>query len=100
LFTRPSDDPDVVPVDSNQDLDNLELQQEKGGILIAKLRRGQEIKLKAIAKKVQISIRSAYVESTSRACACLCGSLTWTVDAGSRQGARQVVTIVRYHLRL
>jgi len=46
-----SDDPDVVPVDSSQDLDNLELQQEKGGILIAKLRRGQEIKLKAIAKK-------------------------------------------------
>jgi hypothetical protein len=47
-----SDDPDVVPVDSSQDLDNLELQQEKGGILIVKLRRGQEIKLKAIAKKV------------------------------------------------
>jgi hypothetical protein len=102
LFTRPSDDPDVVPVDSNQDLDNLELQQEKGGILIAKLRRGQEIKLKAIAKKVHTPIRSASVEFTSRvrACACMCGSLTWTVDAGSRQGARQVVTIVRYHLRL
>jgi DNA-directed RNA polymerase II subunit RPB3 len=38
-----SDDPDVVPVDQDQ--------PDKAGILIAKLRRGQEIKLKAIAKK-------------------------------------------------
>lgn len=48
-----SDDPDVVPVDSGHDQDmDLPHQQEKGGILIVKLRRGQEIKLKAIAKKV------------------------------------------------
>jgi len=45
-----SEDPDVVPVDSSQDHDSEDMSQ-KGGILIVKLRRGQEIKLRAIAKK-------------------------------------------------
>jgi len=49
-----SDDPDVVPVDSGQEQD-MEIahhqQDTRPGILIVKLRKGQEIKLKAIAKK-------------------------------------------------
>lgn len=48
-----SEDPNVVPVDSRQDdLDGVEGLPENSGILIVKLRKGQEIKLKAIAKKV------------------------------------------------
>jgi len=48
-----SQEPNVVPVDSRQDeLDGVEgLPERDTGILIVKLRKGQEIKLKAIAKK-------------------------------------------------
>jgi len=51
-FCLSSEDPDVVPVDSSQDHDSEDMSQ-KGGILIVKLRRGQEIKLRAIAKKAR-----------------------------------------------
>jgi DNA-directed RNA polymerase II subunit RPB3 len=45
-----SADPDVIPV-HGQDQDIGGLSSEKNGILIVKLRKGQELKLRAIAKK-------------------------------------------------
>jgi len=53
-----SQDPNVVPVDSRQDdLDNVEgVSDRDTGILIVKLRKGQEIKMKAIAKKASTSL--------------------------------------------
>jgi DNA-directed RNA polymerase II subunit RPB3 len=46
-----SQDPDVVPVDSMGSADTAEQRSDQAGILIVKLRKGQELRLTAIAKK-------------------------------------------------